>query len=340
MKYAIDVESLDDALSEDELIEAIQGRRPELPRLNALKHFVTLDSPQKRKVFQSVLEDTSQPSKVMYTAAFELGKEHTRENREILVKSLKIKDDRVLRGASRALGLIGDEKALEQLEALNVPPKSIASQDVLFAKHLIAYRLKLNKHRFALPRASDILTVDKRHAAKFTSKTAAPAHVKDIYKQVKHQLPAIPLSEQGALQITCRSTEFLLAFNRDFQSKPQFEMMRSKNALPMVFLKKGFCPEHYFLVNYFFTHPSDEPGKLILTAVRPGGIIAYSGTVIISGDEYRFSFNSVKSRYTAALDVEGTYNIKTQKYAFIKSLGQTAIDRETSPAGIPKEATD
>lgn len=338
MKYEKDIEKIDESLSEEVLIEAIKGRDPTLPRLTALKQFAKRVSARKREVFQSVIEDSSQPYEMRYTTARELGKEHTIENQEILVRSLKIKDERILSGASYALGCIGDEKALEPLEAIDIRPDSRAYEDVLFAKHLIAYRLRLKKHLFVPPPVEDLLTVDKSKATEFTTKIADTSQLKKIYEQVKHQLPAVPLSDKGALQITCRSTEFLLIFNQKFQSKSEFATLHSSNALPMIYLKKGYCPDRYFLVNYFFTHPSDERDELILTGTRPSGALSYSGTVKISDDEYEFAIKAVKSRYTAPLDIEGSYNFKTRKYTFKKALGQITIDRKQSPASIPKKA--
>ena len=57
-------------------------------------------------------------------------------------------------------------------------------------------------------------------------------------------------------------------------------------------------------------------------------------------DEYTFAIKAVKSRYTIALDIEGTYNIKTRKYTVGKALGQIIVDRKLSPACIPKKAVD
>ncbi len=340
MKYAIDVEKIDESLSEDDFIEAIQGRRPDLPRLTALKQFAKRVSARRREVYQSVVEDSSHPNEMRYTAALELGKEHTLENQEILVRNLKIKDDHILSGVARALGHIGNEESLEQLEALNLHPDSRSYEDVLFAKHLIAYRLRLNKYRFVPPPAEELLTVDKNQAIAFTTKMADPTQLNKIYEQVKHQLPAIPLTNKGALQITCRSTEFLLIFNQNFQSKRDLATLLSSNALPIVLLKKGYCPERYFLVNYFFTHLSDKQDELILIGTRPSGVLSYSGTVKTLDDESIFVIKAVKSRYTAALDIEGSYNIKTQKYTFKKALGQITIDRKLSPTGIPKKAVE
>jgi len=338
MKNAIDIEKIDESYGENDLIEAIQGRHPELPCLNALKQFVKRASVRGREVYQSIVEDSSQPYEMRKMAALELGKEYTLKNQESLVRSLKIKDDRVLSRVSHSLGHIGDKKALKKLEALDIRQDSHAYEDILFAKHLIAYRLRLNKHLFVPPPVEDLLTIDKSKATKFTTKIADIKQLKKIYKQVKHQLPAVPLSDKGALQITCRSTKFLLIFNQKFQSKSEFATLRSSNALPMVCLKKGYCPERYFLINYFFTHPSDKSGELILIGTRPSGTLSYSGTVKVLDNEFTFAIKAVKSRYTAALDIEGSYNIKTRKYTFKKALGQIAIDRKLSPAGVPKKA--
>ena len=337
MKYAIDIEKMNKSLSDDDLIEAIQGRRPDLPRLTALKQFAKRVSARRKEVYQSVIEESSQPYEMRHAVALELGKEHTLENQRILLRSLKIKNDRVLSGVLYALGHIGDEKALEQLEVLDLRPDSRAYKDVLFTKYLIAYRLRLNKHRFVPPPAEELLNIDRGQATKFTTKMADSAQLKKFYKQVKHQLPAIPLSDKGALQITCRSTEFLLIFNQNFQQKREVATLRSSNALPTVFLKRGHCPERYFLVNYFFTHPSDKKDELILIGTRPSGALSYSGTVKMSDDEYKFAIKTVKSRYTAALEIEGSYNIKTRKYTFKKALGQITIDRKLNPAGTPKK---
>ena len=129
-----------------------------------------------------------------------------------------------------------------------------------------------------------------------------------------------------------------MVFNQNLQSKGDYATLRSFNALSKVFLKRRYCLDRYFLITYFFTHPSDKQSELILIGTRPSGVLSYSGTVKMSDDEYVSAIKTVESRYTAALDIEGAYDIKTRKQTFKKALGQITVDRKQSPADTPQKA--
>lgn len=335
MKNALDIEKFDKSLSDDELIEAIEGKRPAMPPLTALKHFVTKASPLRGEVYEKLIKDSSQAPEIRKLAALEMGREHQPKYQDILIRGLKTKHERLLGAIAYSLGKIGDEKALSQLEELEVHPESSAQQNIVFAKHLIAYRNQLNSHRFVPPKADELLPVDESKSIEFDTVTLDAERFKGVNDQVKHSLPATPLSEKNVLQITCRSTEFLLAFTKQFESKQSIASLRKTNALPKVLLKKGYCPDEYFLAYYLFTHPSKKKDELILIGTRPSGVISFSGMVKLSDDECSFKIESVKSRYTAALNMEASYSLKTKKYTLKKTISQTSLDTKNNPPGTP-----
>ena len=337
MKNALDIEKFDESLSENELIEAIEGKRPDLPPLRALKQFVRKVSPLKREVCKRLIEDSSQDSRIRKMAALEMGREYASENQEILISGLKSSDERVLSAAAYGLGKIGDERALERLEELAVRPDSPAQKDIVFAKHLISYRNQLNKHLFVPPKTNELLRVDESTATEFTTVMLDAEQLKGVNDQVKHSLPATPISEKNVLQMTCRYTEFLLAFTQQFQSKRGIESLRKSSALSKVILKKGYCPDRYFLAYYMFSHPSEKKDELVLIGTRPSGVISFSGKVKMSEEACSFTIESVKSRYTAALYMEAEYHFKRRKYTVKKAISQMTLDTESSPAGIPAE---
>jgi len=335
VKNALDIEKFDESLNEDELIKAIEGKRPGLPPLTALKHFVKRVSPLKKEVCKRLIEDSSQASEIRKMAALEMGREYAPENQKILIRGLRSSDERLLGAAAYSLGRIGDEKALAHLEELQVRPDSPALKDIVFAKHLIAYRNQLNKHLFVPPKAEDLLRVDEENAIEFSAETVGADRLKGIYDQVKHSLPATPISEKNVLRITCRSTEFLLAFTEKFQSKRGIASLRKTSALSKVILKKGYCPDRYFLAYYMFSHPSEKKDELVLIGTRPSGVISFSGKVKMSEDRCSFKIQSVKSRYTAALNMEAEYHFRKRKYTVKKAVSQMTLDTEQSPAGTP-----
>jgi hypothetical protein len=337
MEY-YDIEKTEGNFSEKELINGIEGKNTKLSRPDAFRFFLKRNPKERLKVIESVIDNNEQPYKLRLMAINDLGETQTAENQKILLKKVDTKDDRLLIRVAKSLGKIGDAKALAELEKVKVNSSSLAFESLNFARQLISYRTRSNKELIKAPSPKNLLKVDEKKAVKLEMKMAYSRKIDPAIKQAQLQLPALKLSSQGVAQIHCRTDEFLLAFNESFQAQKDFQSLTKANAIPMIMLKKRECPDEYFLHHYFFTQPSDKKGELLLTGVRPGGTITYSGNVVIEKDSFSFSFKTVKNPYVAGLELSGQYDFKTQSFTFSKALSETTIDRELIPKKIPRKA--
>ena len=326
MENKFDIEKFDDSLSTRGLIKAINNKNDEISRFTALKKFIRKSPYCKNKIMQSVLKDSSQPDKSRYIAALELGHKNTVGNLKILVQSLSIQNDYIMRGVSIALGLIGNNHALKRLEKIKVRPSNLAYKNIQFAKYLIAYRHRINKYRFVVPSAKELVKINKHKETSIGFKVANPSLANKIVHQSRHELPALPISAKGAMEITCGSNNFLLFFTKAFDSKEKLSTMPAANAIPFVIMEKSESLGRYYHAYYIFAHPSRKKNTLSLVGTKTGGRLAYCGSIEIMDNDYLFSVKSVKSRSIAAVEINGSYNIKTRQFTFTKALNQIIID--------------
>ena len=331
-----DIEKLDETLSPDDLVDVVRAKRDRGSVVGALKQFRRVPIGRRREVFQSVLGDTKQHPTVRRTVARELGAELQPENQAVLLRSLKVKQDLVLASVAQSLGRIGDEKALDQLEKVDLPARSSAAAAVGFAKTLIGYRHRLDKHLIDPPPESKLLEV--ADPITFRAGRAKPETVQEALGETGRELPAVRLTAAGATRLVCGSDEFLLLFAEEFQSASALATLRSKSALPMVLLKKGLSLERYSLSQYFFTQPSGQRGGIVLLGTRPGGALTYVGSVQAAGNTFSFTLKSVESRYAAPLDVAGRYNAGTRALTLSRSLSGVTVAAKARPAATPREA--
>ena len=337
MNSAADIEKQIEPLNEDELIEGIGGQRPSLSPLAALKEFATRGSPRESEILSAVLDDASQLHASRRLATLGLGRVQTAENQGTLLRHLEIADARLLADVAQSLGRIGDEQALERLEATEVQEEGRARGAVEFARSLIAYRLRLNRNLIPAPLASELVEIDRERAVSFEVQKADPAVVAEVLEGVSPRLPGIQLADRGAVRIDCGASSYLLMLNHDFRTRRGLSTLRSRNAVPVVMLKEAHCPERYFLAHYLFTHPSESADELVLTVTRPRGDISHVGTVSVGSNAHRFSLRSVASRYTAAVEVEGSLDLAAFEFTFGTALSHTTVTAERLPAGVPRE---
>jgi hypothetical protein len=214
---------------------------------------------------------------------------------------------------------------------------SYALESVKFAKQLIAYRTRHKDESIPIPSARKLIQVNPKTAVRLETRMANPRKLKAALESAQVQLPAIKLAKSGMAQIFCRHEEFLMVFNENFRDAKAFESLKKEKGIPMLLLRKRECPDEYFLTHYFFTHPS-EKGEIILSGVRPGGTITYSGIVKVTKDHFNFSFKTVNNLYFAGLQMSGEFNYELQNFGFTEALSDMTIDRKKNPMKIPKKA--
>ncbi len=336
MNPAADVEKIDDSIGDESLVGLVLQREDEAAQVRAMKELVRRDSKIRYDVFRRVLADPEYSSRGKRTAVVQLGTESLEENRDLLVKQLyESKAGSIFADAVNSLGKIGGERELKILESIEAPDAPAASRELEFAKSLISYRLRLNRNpvrppaTLEVPKSAELITVKPLKAKADL--------VKKALGDVKEDLPAIDLSEKGVVHLGCRSTDWLLVFNKEMEKPGAMMSIRESAALPLVLLKRAYSLGHFFLAAYLFTTPKKN-GTISVVAIRPHGDIVYAGEASIKKDEFSFKVESVDSRYASAIEFEGGFDPKNSTFRFSRAVSTTQIAGRTDIASAPRPA--
>lgn len=330
MAMDVDVEKPLEGLSESELVESVQAETgPEVTQ-RALQELSRRSSPRRLEVFRAVLEDPKHDSRIKRTAAVELGTEALPENQELLLSQVHTEDAPLFSRVLQSLGKIGDEEALAQLEQVDPPQTPPAIQALEFARSLMAYRLHLDRHLIARPPDSELVEVTD--GIPVEAEAAGPELVREALQEARKDIPALAMTEEGALRVTCQGNELLVVFNADQAEEGQ-------SALPAVLLKKGLSLDRYFLEQYFFTQPAEGGGETVVLGVRPGGQLTFAGSIRESAEGLRFSVRSLDSPYVPAIEVEGLYHPADGAVELTRAISSPRIAARENLPGTPRRAT-
>ena len=337
METSYDIEKVLGNYSEKDLIKGIGGKLKSLSRVDAMELYLTKKPKDKNKLMQNVLEDTQQPYKLRLTAIQELGKEPTTENMEKLHSNLHTKDDRILSRLAKTLGKVGDKKTLNELKKVKVNSTSTAYHDIAFAKALIAYRNRLKDETLKQPAPTEILKMDARKAKRIGVRMANIRKMTDELNKSELPLLGLNVTAEGATQLNCQNEELLFTFNEQFKSGKDLTSMTKEKGIPFVLLKRRDCPEEYVLSHYFFTQPSKKKNEVIVTGVRPGGTVTYTGVINLGKKNFKLSLKTIKNQYSAAIQVDATYDYDMKEFNVDEALSSAVIDRKI-PKKIPRKA--
>ena len=131
-------------LAPDERIaiaEIARGARPGPNRSRALEAFALTGDPSVPEVLGQVLTRRREEATVQAAAAHQLGRLASPESETILVRSVDVAEDALVRGhVAAALGRSGGNAALETLERLANDPTAYVRRQAEFARSLILHR--------------------------------------------------------------------------------------------------------------------------------------------------------------------------------------------------------
>jgi len=330
-----DRELISRSIKEGELIAAVEGRSETLGRVEALKELIRRRSRRRTTVLMRVVMDEREPADLRAVAAFELGREHRKGHQEALLAALRSKDPQVIRRAAEALGRIGDEAALDALAALR-PRRGSVRRSVDFAKTLISYRLGLETNRLEPPPQSLRIELRRRRAIPLEAERPTAKTLARILPMLRRELPAIPVSGEGALQLSCGDDRFLIVFNRDVHRRKTVSPLGSRSAVPAVVLKRSPSLDRFYVYEYLLTHPAAE-NRLLLFAVRPTGVLAHFGEVQLEPTAAHFQVGTVEMPYSPPVTIEGSYDHEARRLAFSLALVQRDFERTQRPAATPSK---
>jgi len=337
MTISMDVEKIDESISDDELVRLIRQKPDEESVLASLKELSRRKSPRRLEIYREIVADPKSSIRARRAVITELGAERAPQFQEMLLEQLPTADARLFPGIVRSLGKIGDEEALKQLERIKAPREADARSALEFSRSLLAYRLRLDRHPFKPPSPKQMVKLSE--GISFETAKAKAEIVRLASQHVRKDLPAIPLLPTGAASLTCRTSELLLVFNEEFKAPRSLRTIAQRAAMPLVLLMKGLSLDRYILVQYFFTQPSKDSQEVVLLGMRPRGDLTYAGRVQITESGFNFSLGAVDTRYAPAIEVEGSYDPNKRTWQFSKALTSLTVATRQNPAVTPRKVT-
>jgi len=337
MRTSMDVEKIDESISDDELVRLIRQKPDEGTVLASLKELSRRKSPLRLEVFREIVADPRSSMRARRAVVNELGAERAPQFQALLSEQLPAADAALFPAIVRSLGKIGDQAALRQLERIKAPGEAEARGALEFSRSLLAYRLRLDRHLVRPPSARQMVKLSE--GIEFETASAKTETVRLASQHVRKDLPAIPLLPAGAASLTCRASELLLVFNEEFKAPGSLRTIAQRSAIPLVLLKKGLSLDRYILEQYFFTQPSKDKQEVVLLGLRPSGDLTYAGRVQITESGFNFSLGAVDTRYAPAIEVEGSYDPSKRTWQFSKALTSLNVATRRDPAVTPRKVS-
>jgi hypothetical protein len=327
MTHQYDVERPLEGLREEALVEAVEGAAVGIGRAEALKELARRRSPRAAVVLSAVLLDDAVPADVRAVAAVEAGKQVAPGSEPALVAALGSGPSLVVRRAAEALGRIGGREALQVLRAVRThEDEPEVARAVSFARSLISYRLGLGSDLVETPGTADMLELDD--PVDVQGEPVAPNAVEQMAPQYRLEVPSVPLSLQGALQLRCGANEFLVL--------PQQAVADpgARNAVVAVVLKRAQSLGYFALHLYILSHPRDER-TLAVSGVRPDGTVTHAGEMLLGAREHPFRIRALDTPYGPPVDIQGHIDFAPQRIVLTKALVNRRLSRSQRRGQVP-----
>src|SRR5262245_37191303 len=196
-----------DEISLRRLRQAVAGKDASIPRPAAMALLLKSDFVNKDDDFAAVLSNEQEPSRIRYLAAVMLAKVATPLAREILVRNLRVGDQRVRAAVLSGLGRIGDGASLNAISRLGDD-----SAEARFAATLIACRYGQKGHDPPLPDENSFLRVSANVARPMQWQRAAPSQVELCIRSLAGDPFGIAFAEEPSYEIRCGEHVFMLLF--------------------------------------------------------------------------------------------------------------------------------
>jgi hypothetical protein len=325
----------DPTYSVAELKRAVQGKEEAIAPHEALRSLVYRRAPELGRMARRIAKDPEAPTDLRKTAAIELGRSAGAANREALLELLSAEDPGVTRRAAEGLGRIGDAAALEKLKSIR-PRDPVVKRAVSTAKTLLSYRLNETSGRLALPEPREVLELGKAKARALEVGTVAPTTIEAMQSELQGELPEVPVSTKGGLELDCGEGHYRVVFNEALEVEGGLLALMESNAVVGAVLKRTEVDGRYSLDSYLLSHPSYGVTARLF-AMKASGVVSYYGELTQSEGGVEFSLRALNTRYSQPVELEG--RITAQSLVVHLETAKVAVGRtvEQLPPKRPRQ---
>ena len=280
-----------------------------LPRGRALRLLVESDTADKVAVLAAIARKKKDDTVARYVAARLLGEVGTRAAVNALVALTKVKVEHVRVGVLHALGLCGDEAALDAVIQASRGAGARVAAVARFAAALIAYRLGRAGHEPAWPKPGDALQVPARKARRFTIVPTSGGERIGVLESIGAQAYGISLGAAAVYWTGCEGAPRLALVLSPLVVGPDAleTLQRRRTLAGLLAYPAPNDLREYSISHVIFSRPR-RGGTIDLLVSDTRGEAAFAGRLQAEGDHASFTIWALPRPRAAALDAEGTYD--------------------------------
>jgi hypothetical protein len=255
---------------------------------------------QKLRNMAATLQDARKPVRTRRLAAVTLARLNTPAARDVLVRSLRIRERTVRDGVLRGLGRIGDEAALRAIARLK--DSSVRAR---FSAALLAQKLGAKGHDLHPPRAGGFLELGAK-ARPVKWQRAAAAELKSCLSSMAGDPFGIAFAPAPAYQVRCGGQVLMVLFNRTLAAQDTLAQLCSRKTLAGVVAARNDADGRYSVSLLILTTPSRRPPGFRLLLCETNGTIVYAGLALAKDGAAEFSLRTVSRRGAVPIQISGT----------------------------------
>ncbi|MGH9875744.1 MAG: HEAT repeat domain-containing protein [Pyrinomonadaceae bacterium] len=317
-----------DQLSLRGLRDAVAGKDVGFSRQGAMAGLLASDFPNKDHDFAAVLENEQEAPRIRYLAAVTLAKVETPAAQDLLIRSLRIRDQRVRAGVLVGLGRIGDQAALEAIER-----QKDNSREAHFAAALIAHRIGAVGHDLPVPEDRNFVDLPANVGRPVQWERPAPSDVEVCLRSLVSDPFGVRFAEDPAYQIRCGNRFLMALFNRELVAGDTLRIVRERKTIAGVVALRNETNGLYSVSLLLLTSPDPKTRGINLLLHQTKGQLAYGARVRVREDAAEFSIRALPRPGAIPVQVEGIF--QAGKVEITSALSAMFVQSRRQPSPWP-----
>jgi hypothetical protein len=323
---------LEEEIDLEKLRMVVTGKSNELPKILAMNLLQNHEYPNKHEDLQAVLENNNESSALRYLAAINLARANIADAQDILINNItQIDDERVLYGIVKALGQLGDSRAISALLNIKNTKKGFVSSKANFAVALISYRFGLEGNELSIPTEEEYLKMSGDTQPIKISK-ASREEINKCVDFISDRQFGIQLAQEPVYEvITGRDTHMVL-LNKQYTDLENAKQLLQRKSMLGIIAYKSEEDKSYSVRYLVLTSPATQSnGNIDVIITSPDGNIMFGGMLSIGDNNIKFSIRSTTQLGGFPLLIEG--NLIDREFRLISAEFSTS-------GGISKQAPE
>jgi hypothetical protein len=286
--------------------DVVLGKQSLIPRAVAINLLPGSAVEEPERLLGEVLLNRAENQGLRKLAANTLWRMNTPEGRRFLLEAGEQLDDpEVLTPVVKALGRVGDARALAALERIQKFAKAVLAEQTSFAASLITYRLGLPGHDLPVPTTFEPLPPAALVGMDFVEPRAEEV---SLYEQALAGEPyGIKVAAESLRAFSCPGGRWMLGFNGEVLADEPLPTLLRRKTLFGLLASKNSEDGRYSVSYLLLSAPETDKAKVNLLLPRVTGELAWAGAAEANPSGVaKFALHAAGSLGIVPIEVEGT----------------------------------